>query len=650
MSDDNLVPWAVWAALSELIVCWSGSQLGTAHRRTEPVVTSASVWQRAEEIRCYASAEAIGQFSSCNSNRFCTSRTDSRNQELRVRCPESRSKSLDKFYVGVGGSFTNDEVAPTPGQHHCQQGRIISRVTGSCSTGDIGKCSTAGFGGRGSGTRGYGDISYSADEYASTELGHHRGRSVLSTGFHRSSRRSSLPTSASLNAVRERPSSAPQAADADKRRLHQTLSTSRRSWLPHSKQQRSQPGRRQRNGRTWSPPGSPLRLGVSASRATATQPSRRGQLDQRQGSGPLGGDERIANLDRRPVTAPGAPEASGMKGRITKTPSTPDICPRSTPKTAPMRHSCGGVMTRDQWNTPMLGGQSTPMLGGQSWAGEWDAAPVTDEGGCKLTRRDEAAARDETAHEMLLRELENGHFRTETESAKRKASKYQACMLEAQVDHPNPPVSAVDHLHNGSPCFRRPTVKEQFTLLQKSFKRASTAGREWCFAPRILSFVNSKPPVLSLVMRVGVRFYVVPNSCTALNTVSLVTELLQNLPLFAKDIFQPQCFPHSCCVAAIDTVLEVCELTRRRLRLFDRWLLTKSNNECVSSKDELWKLRDCCCSETGLGSGGRPELGMVSVLGEVSIGGDLRPTGNSSKTCRGKRHGIPGRLESILGD
>ena len=433
MSDDNLVPWAVWAALSELIVCWSGSQLRTAHRRTEPVVTSASVWQRAEEIRCYAGTEAIGQFSSCNSNRLCTSRTDSRNQELRGRCPESRSKSLDTFYVGVGGSSTNDEVAPTTGQHHCQQGRFISRVTGSCSTGDIGKCSTAGFGGRGSGTRGYGDFSYSADEYASTELGHHRGRSVLSTDFHRSSRRSSLPTSASLNAVRGRPSSAPQAADADKRRLHKTVTTSRRSWLSNSKHQRHQPGRR-------SPPGSSLRLGVPASPATATQAGRRGQPDQRQGLGPLGGNEPMANLDRRPVTAPGAPEAgrSGMKGRVRQTPSTPDICPRPAPQTAPMRHSCGGVMTPDQWNTP--------ILGGKSWAGEWYAAPATDEGGCNLTRRDEATARDVTAREMLLRELENGHFRTETESAKRKASKYQACMLEAQVAHPNQPVSAVDHL------------------------------------------------------------------------------------------------------------------------------------------------------------------------------------------------------------
>jgi len=448
------VPWAVWAALSEVFVCANGSQNGTWHTCAGPVVTSASVWQRAEEIRSSATPDAIDTFSSGDNVRFGPSSTDPRNEAPHARFSDSRSNNFDKLRRGVVDVFATGESAPPTDQHHHESGRHPSRVVGSSSTGDLGKWPAVGLGGQSSVWAGYGDHSYAVEEPDSMEGHHRRGASTFSVS--RSSRGPShLRTSASLTALRGRPSSAPQAANASNRRLRQTLATSRRNWLPKS---RHDPCPRRRgqspptytgNGEKRPSAGSPPPRGTAASPATK-QPDNQGRPpDPHLVLGPQGVEQPIVVLERRPFTAPAAPEAgrSESRGICTSTLSTPLItCIGPVPATAATHPLCGGLVTPSQW--------TSPVLGRQKWAGAWDSAPTAAEGWCKLGRKGETiAGSEEAAHGFSPWELDNGRFRVETESAKRKASRYQACMLEAQVRRrlfPSQRIFAVGRLMN--PC------------------------------------------------------------------------------------------------------------------------------------------------------------------------------------------------------
>lgn len=65
----------------------------------------------------------------------------------------------------------------------------------------------------------------------------------------------------------------------------------------------------------------------------------------------------------------------------------------------------------------------------QSLVGTLGGGAVSDGGESEFKWRGEGTACDD---------MENGHLRTETASAKRKAAKYQTCMVEAQVNGASP--------------------------------------------------------------------------------------------------------------------------------------------------------------------------------------------------------------------
>lgn len=402
--------WEVWAALSELIVC--GTVQTTSGRgldqRTVPAVTSASVWQRAEELRCADSTKTACPASSVGMHRLTTTAitTGCRNHdqhrqhvgqssaELHTRRSNNRSNTLGKAVDGsIDSGTVHEELTRRAGRIHHREGNNTQRggFTGPYSTGDLGAFSRAGFGSCGSGGGGYGDRSFSEDESPSTEETSPEEHDVC-VGNNRSS--SNKGVGKNSRAVRARRNSGPQTdGNASRRRLRQTLAMSRRRWFSKSCRQRN--------------------------------------------SGRKGIEKRSPSPGRRPETAPAAPVAAraGMKGRRTLTPpprltraravSVQQVLYQTAPETE-LTYGVGGGTRPDQCNRR--------PCDHQTWIGAWEAGAVAGEGGSEIELRGEGTRREATAHQAVMDELEKGRFRTETASAKRKASKYQTCMRETQVN------------------------------------------------------------------------------------------------------------------------------------------------------------------------------------------------------------------------
>lgn len=288
---------------------------------------------------------------------------------------------------------------------------------GVAESGDREARSSAGFRGFGSG---YGDISFWADDSSSAAERDAReercavvgtGTSATRTRPHQTRER---PTSSAVRG--RRPCSAPQTSNASKGRLHQTLATSRSSWSLRSTPQRqlrrgldSARGDHRAPRRSSSSPSH--RTGVACS--ASTSPNRKAEEPHPQRFWKRGGAEQdIPPLCSRPMTAPveSAVPRSGTKG-----PAHPTTCTRSG---SDCQKSSKSV--HEAVRTSGAGGVLMPNSLVRTLEGE----AVADDDVSDFEWRGEERARDD---------MESGHLRTETASAKRKAAKYQTCMLEAQV-------------------------------------------------------------------------------------------------------------------------------------------------------------------------------------------------------------------------
>lgn len=287
--------------------------------------------------------------------------------------------------------------------------------------GDLGARSAAGSRGIGGG---YGDISFWADEDRSREqISPNECRKAVGTGNDRTSQNPPHPTSPGSIPARERPTSAPQTSGAGKGRLHKTLATSRTSWSLRSRSQRQL---RRGQGRTRgdnrglrrSSSSPSHRHGVACSPA-AFPDQRRETPYSRRFSGREGAERPFpAPTPRRwPMTAPVEQENTRSDTRDARpVPASQRSC----------QSAHGNTRTREvgDGRQPDLG--TSTAFESHSLGGVWDRGAVADggDGGSELEWRRDWTARDE---------MESGHLRTETASAKRKASQYQTCMLEAQV-------------------------------------------------------------------------------------------------------------------------------------------------------------------------------------------------------------------------
>ena len=369
--NGELVSWEVWAALSELVVCQSSAAL-------VPPVSAASVWQRAEEIR-------------------------------RAETALTADPTVD------GTSRTG--------------------FRGAQSDGDIGTRSAAGFVGFESG---HGDISFWADEDGSRKQLATKEccKEVERTGNSRTSRKSAhQQTALGSPPVRGRPNSAPQARIASTGRLLQTLAKCQKSWSLRSRSQcQLRRGRGQGRGQ-GATRGSNRGLRRSSSSpshrnaATCTAPTLPNQRHETPHSRRITGRERKGSIVtptilRRPMTAPLDPAAtrSDTEGFAHPTTSSRPVC---------AREGCRQVVQDHARMRGVAGGLESHLASSagfvsQTFAGTWggEEADTGLGGGSEFEWRGDEAARDD---------MENGHLRTETASAKRKAARYQTCMLEAQV-------------------------------------------------------------------------------------------------------------------------------------------------------------------------------------------------------------------------
>ncbi|CAM9713112.1 unnamed protein product, partial [Ectocarpus sp. 12 AP-2014] len=139
---------------------------------------------------------------------------------------------------------------------------------------------------------------------------------------------------------------------------------------------------------------------------------------------------------RRPVSAPAtmaAAHSAGKKRELATAPthtgagSAHQELHYTVPNTDTACHECVRSPLH-QWNR---------MFPAQNYAGSWEAKAMMDGGMRTVEERGEenvheAARPEATCAPHLLDDVETNWIRTETASAKRKASKYQTCMLEAQ--------------------------------------------------------------------------------------------------------------------------------------------------------------------------------------------------------------------------
>lgn len=363
-------------------------------------VTSTSVWQRAEELRRAGRVTITGPTSADGVYDLDTTATGCRNHDQHRRhtsgsSPElhllrAKNRPIDRGKAVGGGN----DCCTVPGELTTRRGTSPSRVgnptktgdtVGSYSTGDLGVFSGTEFGSFDSVGRGYGDRSYSANEHPSQEEHDVCVASITSNSNKGPGQNSStVPAS---------PKFVPQMeGNIGRRRLHQSLATSRRRWFSKSCSQR-----------------------LSWRKET---------------------EKRDRSPGRRPLTAPAASaaERKGSKGEKTLTPprglsrarvvcDQQELCEQMP--TRVVTHDSGGGQRPNQ--------RISSKFAQQDCIGAPGPRIVFHEGREEFERRGAGTKRETTAHQTLLDELETGRFRAETASARRKASQYQTCMQEAQV-------------------------------------------------------------------------------------------------------------------------------------------------------------------------------------------------------------------------
>lgn len=210
-----------------------------------------------------------------------------------------------------------------------------------------------------------------------------------------------------------RATSPPTRPTGARRRLHRTLATSQRVW---SREHQPQPHLGLTNGVKRSV--SPKKCSIVVS--------------------PLGGSNRASRPAVNEPNLRPATEAPRCRSNTNAAPSCPPARPASAEHRPPPTTS-EVAMGLD----PSSSGREPP-----TWIGAWGVAAegaltrvgawgVAAEGGVVGTERDMAA------REVVMRRLELDNKLKETSSAKRKASRYKACMLEAQVGLWMPPYTLI---------------------------------------------------------------------------------------------------------------------------------------------------------------------------------------------------------------
>lgn len=406
----------------------------SGRRRTIPPITSASVWQRAEELGCNerkTSRHSPGAFIRRSNSRTRTHASAcTKGQKCDQRQPHiQHSHSHSVARLPVRSEIDRREAARNTLTTNMSQSRTTMRTMGPCaaktnsrggftgsySTGHIGnRPAASSSGGCGRSSVGYGDLS--THEYPVADESSTDGNGVLSRAFGGSaSRGCSHRTVPGPAPVRTSRTPGPQTEGLPHEGLRQTLATSRRTWRSKSVQQRER--RRFRQGRSkTSDDERTKKLSVSASADLIL-----GRRPYSASAAPVGA--RSASRDRRDLAS--SLPYTGKRPFSERHGS--DDMPSETIQT----YRAGGV--------PRSDGSDSPLLAAPPWVGAREIGASAYGVPGEVGTRGEAPKAfkldipEMAKREAALRELEKGHFRTETASAKRKAFKFRTCMLEAKV-------------------------------------------------------------------------------------------------------------------------------------------------------------------------------------------------------------------------
>lgn len=378
-------------------------------------ITSALIWQRAEELRC-THTEAVGPSTS---------------GAVRGSPPFIETNFYkDNGIIPGGGITTPTTRGRQPEGHYASSGG----GAGYSSTGGLGDMpATALRDCFGHGVEGHGDISYSAiEDNPPNEINVSLGAST------REGREPSHRAATRVNTVRVHKDSRPRADNSSRRRnLHQTLATSRRSWQLQNERLR----------RT-----TPVSTGNRSFMHSSSSPSRHRVVATSTGSRPINGakthgHQEVEGQDvavepvagRRPVSAPAAMAGAQPAGKEWERLTTAPTHAGARSAHQEFHHTAPNTDTtcRESVRSPLHKWNRT-MFAAQHFPGGWEARAMMDGGVRTVEERSEeivheAARTEATSEAHLMDDVETNRIRTEAASAKRKASKYQTCMLEAQV-------------------------------------------------------------------------------------------------------------------------------------------------------------------------------------------------------------------------
>ncbi|CAM9315535.1 unnamed protein product [Ectocarpus fasciculatus] len=443
--DDGFVSWEVWAALSETIASRMNHATQRENQPMSPAVATALVCQRAEGLRC-THTEVVGPSSG----------------GVVRGTPPGKETNVDIANGTIhGGGTTTPTMRDRQTEGYCARRGGSAGYSGTKGFADVSVTASGEL--YGHGAEGHGDLSYSAiEDNSPTEIGASTRESKDPS--HRATNR--------LNTVRARKGSGPRAGNASRRNLHQTLATSRRSW--QSQQQHLR--------RTV-----PMNIDNRSFMRSSSSPSSPKVVATATGSGPINGAKTHRHQEvpgqhvaakpvagRRPVSAPAAmatPHSAGKKRELATAPTHAGVRSahqyfyHTVPKT--------DTACRERDRSPLHQWNRT-MVDAQRFAGGWEAKAMMDGGVRKVEQRSrdivyEAARPEATCEAHLLDDVETNWIRTETAAAKRKASKYQMCMLEAQ--------RALDKEQQRIQTLENRTLEVEEQLLQRDRTRIRQAAR-----------------------------------------------------------------------------------------------------------------------------------------------------------------------------
>ncbi|CAM9161364.1 unnamed protein product, partial [Laminaria digitata] len=411
--DDEIVSWEVWAAFCE-VLCQAGDA---------SLITPASVWKRAAELLSAAL---------CSSTP-CSNEHKSMCEHHNADNPSRTGRDTTSHGFGHGTPHNGGDAS---------QGRTVCGY-------NIDKQNDGGFDEL---ENGYDVVTFVTDERSLEKPVHDHGASV-GESFFRATSPSTRPT-------------------ATRRRLHRTLATSQRAWSSQH-QPHPHPQEGPTNGvKTFLPQtkssverGSTNRVKVFSSQKTSTSIVERDSTNRVESFSPQKTSTAVPPLrepdcalrpgvnesNLRPATAPPPPRCrTNANPPSSTTPFRPASADHRLPTT---NHEVVRGMELDP--------SSSRRELNPAQVGAWG---VASEGNVAREERENAAREGET------RRLELDNSRKEASSAKRKASQYKACMLEAQQSSLDEERRRVLLLEERALCMER-------QLLQRDRVRIHEAAR-----------------------------------------------------------------------------------------------------------------------------------------------------------------------------